>query len=467
MGYIPNITQKEQMLKEIGYTSIDELFADIPNKIKINKLNIPEPMSEFELRKEFDKIISTNRPLTGLTSFLGAGCYQHTIPALVPALINRSEFYSCYTPYQPELSQGILQALFEYQSMIAELTAMDGANTSMYDAPTSLGEAALMAARVTKKNEFIIPKAIHWDKKAVLQNYTKWVDLKIKEIPYDPETGEMDINMLKAEMNDNTAGVYIENPNFFGVFEKSAPELKAIIGKALLVVGVNPVSLGVVKPPGEYGADIVIGEIHEFGNPLNFGGPLNGLFACKKEYIRKMPGRIIGLTQDLDGNQAFCMTLQTREQYIRREKATSNICTNEALCAVASAIHLAALGKNGILELGKQNLLRGQYLASQLGQLKGVVAPLFKNQHFNEFVVKFVVDSDTILKKLLERNILGGVPLKTHFPELGDAVLVATTEVHSDEDYKNFLNELQKAIDNIENKVENDPKSTFNPGGGQ
>lgn len=448
MAYIPNISQKEQMLKEIGYNSMDELFADIPEEIRINGLNLSEALSEFELRKEFNRIISTNRPVTELISFLGAGAYQHTIPALVPALLNRSEFYSCYTPYQAELSQGILQALFEYQSLVAELTAMDGANTSMYDAPSALGEAALMAARITRKSEFIIPKALHWDKLSVLKNYVKWVGMTIKEVPYLTDTGEMDLSALKTELNENTAGVYIENPNFFGVFETGITEFKELIDKAVLVVGIDPISMGVVKPPGEYGADIVIGELQAFGNPINFGGPFNGLFACNKEYIRKMPGRIIGLTQDADGRQAFCMTLQTREQYIRREKATSNICTNEALCALASAIHLAALGRSGLLELGKQNLIRGQYLASELAQITGVQAPLFNNKHFNEFVVKFDRDSDDILAKLLTKDILGGVSLKSHFPELGEAVLMVTTEVHTTEEYTKYLDAMKQIMTN-------------------
>ncbi len=446
MSYIPNITQKEQMLKEIGYNSIDELFADIPEEIRINLLNLPPAVSEFDLRQQFNKIVSVNKPVTDLISFLGAGAYHHSIPALVPALINRSEFYSCYTPYQPELSQGMLQGLFEYQSLVAELTAMDGANTSMYDVPTALGEAALMAARITRKNEFIVPKAMHWDKLSVLKNYVRWVGMTIKEIPYLPESGELDLEALKSELNENTAGVYVENPNLFGVFEKTATDIKAMIDKAMLVVGVNPISLGVIKPPGEYGADIVIGELQSLGNSLNLGGPLNGLFACKKEYISKMPGRIIGLTQDVDGLQAFCMTLQTREQYIRREKATSNICTNEALCALASAIHLAALGKNGIRELAKQNLVRGSYLASLLDQIPGVQAPLFENQHFNEFVVKLNKNSDEILGNLLSHNIVGGVPLKSRFPELGESILVATTEVHKNEDYIKFIDTLKNAM---------------------
>jgi glycine dehydrogenase subunit 1 len=446
MGYIPNISQKEQMLKEIGLSSMDELFSDIPDEIRINSLALPEALSEYELRKDFNEIVSANKPLTEISSFLGAGVYHHTIPAFVSALINRSEFYSCYTPYQPELSQGMLQALFEYQSLVAELTAMDAANTSMYDAPTALGEAALMSVRITRKNEFIIPKAMHWDKLSVLKNYIKWVGIKIKEIPYLTGTGTLDLDALKNEVNENTAGVYVENPNFFGVFEDSLTDIKELIGKALLVVGVNPISLGMVKPPGEFGADIVIGEFQELGSPPSFGGPLNGLFACKKEYIRKMPGRIIGLTQDTAGRQAFCMTLQTREQYIRREKATSNICTNEALCALASAIHLGALGKSGLKELSKQNLLRGHYLATQLGQITGVSAPLFKNQHFNEFVIKLDGDSDDILAKLRGKNILGGVPLKPHFPELGEAILVATTEVHSGEEYNNYISTLKQIM---------------------
>jgi len=446
MGIIPNLTQKEQMLKEIGYSSIDELFADVPEKIRINGLNLPAAVSEFELRNEFNDIISTNQPVTELTSFLGAGAYHHTIPALVPAILNRSEFYSCYTPYQPELSQGILQALFEYQSLVAELTAMDATNTSMYDAPTALGEAALMAARITRKNEFIIPKSIHWDKFSVLKSYIHWVGLTIREIPYAQETGEVDLEALKSALNENTAGVYIENPNLFGVFESRITEVKQLLEKTLLVVGVNPISLGIIKPPGEYGADIVIGEFQPFGNPLNFGGPYNGLFACRKEYIRKMPGRIIGLTQDTAGRQAFCMTLQTREQYIRRDKATSNICTNEALCAVASALHLAALGKNGLIELAKQNLLRGVHLATRMAELNGVQAPLFKSKHFNEFVVQLEVDSETILAELAKQNILGGVPLKKYFPEVGEAFLVSTTEVHTAEDYTNYINALKQIL---------------------
>jgi glycine dehydrogenase subunit 1 len=448
MAYIPNVNLKNQMLKEIGYGSMDDLFADIPDEIRINGLELPKALSEFELRKEFNKLMAMNHPTTELTSFLGAGVYQHTIPALVPAILNRSEFYSCYTPYQPELSQGILQALFEYQSLVAELTAMDAANTSMYDAPTALGEAALMSARITRKNEFIVPKAIHWDKSAVLNSYVKWVGLEIKEIPYLRETGELDLDALKNAVTENTAGVYIENPNLFGVFETCVTQIKELIDKALLVVGVNPISLGVVKPPGEYDADIVIGEFQPFGNPMNFGGPLNGLFACKKEYIRKMPGRIIGLTQDTEGCQAFCMTLQTREQYIRRDKATSNICTNEALCAVASALHLGALGKTGLAELAKQNLLRGQHLAALLDQVPGVQAPLFKSKHFNEFAVRIDGDSDQVLNELIKSNILGGVPLKKHFVELGDAILVATTEVHTSEDYTNYFNVLSNVISN-------------------
>lgn len=449
MAYIPNLSQKEQMLKEIGYSSIDELFSDIPEDIRINGLNLADSISEFELRKEFNDIISANESVTELTSFLGGGAYQHSIPALVPAILNRSEFYSCYTPYQPELSQGILQALFEYQSLVAELTAMDAANTSMYDSPTGLGEAALMASRITRKNEFIVPKSIHWDKMAVLKNYVRWVGLRIKEIPYINDTGELDLDALKSELNENTAGVYIENPNLFGVFESCITEIKELLGKALLVVGVNPISLGIVKPPGEYGADIVLGEFQPFGNPLNFGGPFNGLFACKKEYIRKMPGRIIGLTQDSEGHQAFCMTLQTREQYIRRDKATSNICTNEALCALGSALHLAALGKNGLKELAKQNILRGQYLASKLDELSDIQAPIFNSKFFNEFVVRFDGDSKNILKELTKQKILGGISIKDHFPELGETVLMATTEVHTAEEYTNLINALTRIIPSL------------------
>jgi len=378
MQFIPNAIQKTQMLQELGYKTIDDLFSDVPAEIRIDGLNIPAGKTESEVKRDLTEISQKNVICSDMPCFLGAGLYNHYIPSIVNAILERSEFYSCYTPYQPELSQGILQALFEFQSLIAELTGMDAANTSMYDAPTALGEAALMAARITRKNEVLIPSSLPDDKKSVLTNYTKWVGVDFKEIPYNQETGKIELNDVENAINDNTAGVYIENPNYFGIFEEIATELEPVVTakKAMLIVGVNPVSLGLVKPPGDYGANIVIGDAQGFGNPMNYGGPSVGFFTCKKEYIRRMPGRIIGLTRDAEGRRAYCMTLQTREQHIRREKATSNICTNHALCAVAAAVHIAALGKCGIADLARTNLQRGKYLATELDKLDGFTSPL-------------------------------------------------------------------------------------------
>ncbi len=450
MQYIPNVTLKAQLLQELGYDDISELFSDIPAEIRVEDLNLPEGRSELEIKRELNEVASKNHISPELSCFLGAGIYDHYIPSIVNAILDRSEFYSCYTPYQPELSQGILQALFEYQSLIAELTGMDATNTSMYDAPTALGEAALMAARITRKEEILIPKCLHWEKRSVLENYIRWVGLKLREIPYSLETGKIELDQIEEALNENTAGVYIENPNFFGIFEDIITELSelTIQNKSMLITGINPLSLGVVKSPGEYGADIVIGDAQGFGNPMHFGGPSVGIFACKKEYIRRMPGRIIGLTHDDEGRRAFCMTLQTREQHIRREKATSNICTNHALCAVATAVHLAALGKCGIAELAELNLRRARYLADELNKIEGLEAPLFKDGHyFNEFTVRTTKCSvEELNTKLLDLGVIGGLNLQPNFPELGEAMLVATTENHTQEDYTKFISALKGLV---------------------
>ncbi|MCK5559475.1 MAG: aminomethyl-transferring glycine dehydrogenase subunit GcvPA [Thermoplasmata archaeon] len=450
MQYIPNATLKTQMLQELGYDNIAELFSDIPPEIRIENLNLPEGKSELEVKRELTELANKNHNGSELPSFLGAGIYNHYVPSIVNAILDRSEFYSCYTPYQPELSQGILQALFEYQSLIAELTGMDAANTSMYDAPTALGEAVLMAARITRKTEIIIPKCLHWEKRSVLENYIRWVGLKVREIPYSLETGKAELNTIEEALNENTAGVYIENPNFFGVFEDIVTELSALTAKnkSMLITGINPLSLGIVKSPGDYGADIVIGDAQGFGNPMHFGGPSVGIFACKKEYIRKMPGRIIGLTHDTEGRRAFCMTLQTREQHIRRGKATSNICTNHALCAVATAIHLAALGKCGIAELAELNLQRARYLAGELATIEGLNAPLFNDcSYFNEFIVHSTkLGIEELNAKLLELGVIGGLELTRYFPELGETMLVATTETHTQQDYDKFIDAITNAI---------------------
>ncbi|PIV69256.1 MAG: aminomethyl-transferring glycine dehydrogenase [Euryarchaeota archaeon CG01_land_8_20_14_3_00_38_12] len=441
MNYIPNLEFKEEILKEIGIKTIDELFSDIPEIVRINRLNLPDGKTEMEVKKEITDTLKKNKRTL---SFLGGGIYDNYVPSAVKAIIQRSEFYTSYTPYQPEVSQGMLQAMFEYQSMIAELTGMDAANASMYDWATSLAEAVLMCSRITRKNEFIIPKNIHWEKKSVLRNYATGAKLKIKEIGYDEKTGEIALDELSNTVNNNTAGVYVENPNLFGVFENEVDEIKNIIGKALFVAGVNPLTLGIIKSPDEYGADVVVGEGQSFGSPMNFGGPLLGLFACKKEYVRQMPGRLIGMTKDNDGRRAFCMTLQTREQHIRREKAASNICTNESLCALSTVVYLSLIGSEGLEKIGKELVSKAKFLADEINRIDGFKAPLFSSCHFNEFIVRTEKDIDRIHKSLLEKGIESGLVLKKQFPELENAMLCTVSETHSEEDMLRLINALKE-----------------------
>lgn len=365
-----------------------------------------------------------------MPSFLGAGTYFHYVPAHVKYLIERSEFLTAYTPpYQPEISQGMLQALFEYQSLIAELVGLPIVNSSMYDWGTAMAEAALMSARVTKRNKFVVPKHLSPpEKKLVLKTYTAGPALEIVEVPPWDERGQMDIEKLK-EAVEGAAGVYVEIPNFFGLLEENIREIGEIAHEAgaLFIVGVDPTILGIVEAPGELGADIVVGEAAYFGSPMNFGGPRAGIFAVKndRKLIRQMPGRIIGMTKDADGKRAFVMTLQTREQHIRRAKATSNICSNEALVAVAAAIHLATLGPKGVKELGEVILKNTAYLKKRLAEVGEIV---FDGINFKDVPVKFEIPYSVIHERLLERNIHGGYYLGKHFPELGETALFAATE---------------------------------------
>ncbi len=423
-----------EMLRALGLASVDDLFADIPAEVRVDGLSLPPGVSEQEVVDRVSAILRKNRVGRDLPTFLGAGLYDHFVPAAVRAIVSRSEFYTSYTPYQAELSQGILQALFEYQSMICELTGMDGANTSMYDGSTALGEAALMAARITGKREIVLPRALHWERRQVLENYGRGPGLTYREVPYDRATGKVDLAALKDAVGPETAAVYIENPNFFGVFDDQVEEIRRI-APSLLIVGVNPLSLAVTRAPGDYGADIVIGEGQPLGNPPQFGGPLLGVFACKEEYIRKVPGRVIGTTRDANGRRAFAMTLQSREQHIRREKAMSNICTNETLLAVASAAYMAILGANGLRRVAEENIERARGLAERISEIPGYTAPVFDAHHFNEFVVRSETAYARVHETLLREGLHGGLPLERHFPELGDAALFATTEVHRPEDY--------------------------------
>ncbi|HVP40340.1 MAG TPA: aminomethyl-transferring glycine dehydrogenase subunit GcvPA [Candidatus Krumholzibacteriaceae bacterium] len=455
--YIPNSTPevKKELMQELGIQTIDELYKDIPEKFLLkHALNLPKGLSEFEVKRHVESLLAKNKTFPEMPIFLGAGCWPHYVPAAVLNVILRSEFLTSYTPYQPEISQGMLQALFEYQSMICELTGMEAANSSMYDWASAVGEAARMAARVTKRSEIIAPKIIHPERDATLQTYTEPAAIKIKHAGYVKKTGQLDIEELKTIVSEKTAAVYLENPSYLGFVETEAKVAAEIAHdkSALFIVGVDPVSLGVLKAPADYGADIVIGEGQPLGNAMSFGGPLLGILACRDsmDLIRQMPGRTIGITTTLDGiSKGFCMALQTREQHIRREKATSNICTNEALCAVASAVYLALLGPQGLKELGEACMTKAHYAMRQLAKIEGVKAPIFDAPHFNEFTINFD-EAKRSVKEVHESMLLygvhGGKNIAKEFPELGETALYCVTEIHSKHDIDRLTCALSEVL---------------------
>src|SRR5947199_275054 len=368
-------SDEDEMLRAMGLQSVDDLFADIPAAVRIPKLDLPDGLPEDVVVARVTSMLAANKTVVDMPTFLGGGSYDHFVPASVRAITARSEFYTSYTPYQPEISQGLLQALWEYQSLMCELTGMDAANTSMYDASTALGEAARMAHRLQGGKVFLIPRALRHHRRAVLANYLVGTGVKVREVDYDRATGMLDLGKLHEALGSDVCGVYVENPNFFGRSGRRRQD-SGDRTKAIFVVGVNPSAQAIVRPPGDFGADIVIGEGQPLGTPMNFGGPLLGIFACRQEHIRKMPGRVIGLTRDANGHRAFCMTLQTREQHIRREKAMSNICTNESLLAVAAATYLSVLGSNGLRRVAADNIRRARGLAASIDKIYGFTAPI-------------------------------------------------------------------------------------------
>jgi glycine dehydrogenase subunit 1 len=444
------------MMDEVGIGSIDELYADIPERFRLKRqLNIPqEGMSESEVKKHVVTLLAKNQSCSSMPSFLGAGCWPHYVPAVVKEIVQRSELLTSYTPYQPEISQGMLQALFEYQSMICELTGMEVANCSMYDWATSLAEAARMAARVKMRNEILVPEIIHPERFSTLKVYSDPAGIKVTKVSYRKKDGQLDLADLRSKISSKTAAVYIENPSYLGFIETQVQEIaaEAHAQGALFVTGVEPMSLGILKPPGEYGADIVVGEAQPLGNTMNYGGPLLGMMACRDELtlVRQMPGRIIGLTTTLDNvRQCFCMALQTREQHIRREKATSNICSNEALCAVASAVYMALLGPEGIRELGEIITLKNNYAITLLSKILHVTTPIFKAAHFQEFTINFDNTGFTVEKinrELLKRGMQGGKDVSQEFRELGQTALYCVNEVHSKEEIENLARAIEQII---------------------
>ncbi|MDD5559305.1 aminomethyl-transferring glycine dehydrogenase subunit GcvPA [Candidatus Methylomirabilis sp.] len=437
MEYIPNTEADcRAMLDAIGVRSSEELFADIPQKLKLKRgLNLAPPLSETGLRKHMKELAGKNADVDQYASFLGAGAYNHFIPAAVSHLVFRSEFYTAYTPYQPELSQGTLQAIYEYQTLICQLTGMEVANASMYDGSSSLAEAVLMAHRINGRREVVLPMAVHPEYRTVCRTYVSKLGLHLHEVPYTDQ-GATDLKQVKATLSDRTCAVVVQSPNFFGVLE-SLDELAEVAhsaGALLIVVVAEPVSFGIVRSPGEYGADIVVGEGQAFGNHLNFGGPYLGFFASKQAYVRSMPGRLVGRTEDKVGRSGYVLTLSTREQHIRREKATSNICTNEGLCALAATVHLSLLGRAGLRELALLNLRKTAYTKDAISKLSGYELP-FAGPTFNEFVVRVKKRTPAqVNRALLAKGIIGGVELGRFYPELSDCLLLCVTEQNSREE---------------------------------
>ncbi|MFX0079444.1 MAG: aminomethyl-transferring glycine dehydrogenase subunit GcvPA [Candidatus Hermodarchaeota archaeon] len=446
-SFLPIVGEQEaEILAELGIKSIDELFSDIPSKFQLkDRLKIPDSLSEIEVTRKIAEQLARNWDSPKGEGFLGGGVWSHVIPETVKAIVNRTEFLTAYTPYQAEISQGMLQALFEYQSLIAELVELPVVNASMYDWASALGESALMTSRVTKRPKFLVPRLIAPNRRAVLNTYTNPAGMNIDNIGYNPVSGQLDLEHLKTLVDKDTAGVYFENPAYLGYLQSEVDAIAEIThdAGALLVVGVDPISLGIIRAPGNYGADIVIGEGQPLGSPINMGGPLLGIFASRDErkLIRQLPGRIIGLTTaQSSGQRGFVMTIQAREQHIRREKATSNICSNQALSAVTAAIYLALLGPSGLVQIGETILQLRHYAERQLNALEGVKAPLFEAPHFKEFVLQIKntkhssssgLPIRTVLKSVQERGILAGIPLDQSFPDLGQSALVCVTEVHT------------------------------------
>jgi glycine dehydrogenase subunit 1 len=439
--YLPMTEQdKQEMLKTIGVSSIDELFEDIPERVRFKgEYNIKKAKSEPELMKELSKMAAKNADLKTNVSFLGAGVYDHYIPVIVDHVISRSEFYTAYTPYQPEISQGELQAIFEFQTMICELTGMEVANSSMYDGGTSLAEAAMLSAGHTKNKKVLVSSAVHPESREVLKTYAKGQYIEVVEIP--AVNGVTDLQALEKEMEDDVACVIVQYPNFFGQIEPLKDiERIAHTGKSLFVVSSNPLALGVLTPPGAFGADIVVGDVQPFGIPAQFGGPHCGYFAVTSKLMRKIPGRLVGQTTDEDGRRGFVLTLQAREQHIRRDKATSNICSNQALNALAASVAMTALGKKGVKEMAIQNIAKAQYAKDVLKSKGFTIA--FEGPFFNEFVVKLNKPVQEVNKKLLEKGIIGGYDLGRDYPELEQHMLIAVTELRTKEEIDTFAEEL-------------------------
>ena len=444
MQYISNTeADKEEMLKSIGVSSFSELIANIPAKLKNPEIKIPAGISELELDHELDEIGALNKNFKYYIPFIGGGNYDHFIPAVVDRLALRGEFITSYTPYQGEASQGTLQGVYEYQSLICELTAMDYSNASMYDGASSLAEAALLALRFSDRKKILIPESVHPEYREVVKTYLSFIGAQIVDIPL--KDGGLDLEFLEKNLDQNTAAVILQQPNFFGILENAqkAGELAHRSG-SLLIACVNPISLGILQPPGEYGADIAVGEGQPLGNAVSFGGPHFGFFTVKEALLRKIPGRIAGMTVDKVGRRAFVLTLQAREQHIRREKATSNICTNQALCALKAAIYMTLLGKAGIKKIALLNIQNAHAAYERLMKIKGVRSFSAK-PFFNEFALWVDKDRAKLEASLKKHRILGPLYMDKFYPAAKGAALFAVTEKRTKPDWETLAKAIEEA----------------------
>lgn len=440
MHYIPNTPeQQREMLQRVGVSSVEDLFGDIPEKALLQKsLELPKSLSEPELLCHMEHLASQNENLRDYTCFLGAGAYDHFVPLVIDHLLSREEFFTSYTPYQPEMSQGTLQAIFEYQTMICELTGMEVSNASMYDGATALAEAAVMACSVQKRNKILFPRSVDPQYRKVLATYATNRDIELVELPF--EGGQVREETLEAALDDHTAAVLLQSPNFFGVLEKISPLAELAHKKgALCIVSTDLLALGLLEAPGNQGADLVTGNGQSAGNDLLFGGPHFGFFAATQKLMRKMPGRITGETVDKKGRRGYVLTLQAREQHIRREKATSNICSNHNLNILAAAIHFSLLGPRGFREMASQCQSKALYTRKKLLET-GKFTPLFEAPFFREFALKSREKIEDCNERLREGHIIGGYDLSRNYPELGQAWLVAVTEKRSPEEIARFVN---------------------------
>jgi len=444
--YIPHTPQDErEMLESIGLNSLDELFDDIPKDMQLGReLNLPKAKSELEVMTYLTAMAKKNCSLSELTCFLGAGAYDHYIPSVVDHLISRSEFFTSYTPYQPEISQGTLQYIFEFQSLICNLTGMDVANASLYDGGTAVVEAALMAATHNRKDEIVISKTVRPETIKILKTYAHVQGIKVVEV--EMKDGITDLEELDKTINDKTAAVIVQSPNFFGIIEdlKTTGEIVHKAKKISFIASVDPISLGILKRPGDLGVDIVVGEAQGMGIPIAFGGPYLGFIASTKEYMRKLPGRIVGETVDKNDKRSYVLTLTAREQHIRREKATSNICSNQGLNALASTIYMVTLGKKGLREVAMQSTQKAHYAFDKLTN-SDKFKPTFNQPFFKEFAITSELDADKVNNDLRKENIIGGYHLGKDYPQFKNSVLYAVTEKRT----KDEIDKLSSVLEGI------------------